>query len=259
MVPFYENRKIDLFYMLGNRLDFSAHLHNHIELVYMLEGKTITHVDGKKSILKKGDIFISFPNQVHQFISDGPELYHLFIFTPKLVKDMRHYFKNYIPDNNVITNAGSSPNLLTLLTYIANAYKSSYQYKELQIKGYLLAFFSELLNLLELKKINTTNLSTLQNIMIYCSENYTKELTLASISNDLHISKYYVSHLLKSKLDLGFSDYVNSLRISEACNLLLQDDMSITEISYQVGFNTIRTFNRAFNKFMGMTPTDFKK
>ena len=64
---------------------------------------------------------------------------------------------------------------------------------------------------------------------------------------------------MSNKLKMGFNDYVNSLRISNACKQLIKSDASITEISENVGFNTLRTFNRAFMKQTGMTPSEYRK
>ncbi len=258
MVAFYENKDKDLMFNYGSRLDFAAHLHKHIELVYMLEGETITYVDGKKAILKKGDIFITFPNQIHQYFSKGPEKFLISIFSPDILPEMKYIFINYIPESQVIEEAYKYPNLYVILSSAVKAYESEYKYKGLLTKGYLLTFFGELLKCMKLTPIKSSNLSMLQSILNYCSENYMKDLSLESVSNALHVSKYYVSHLLKKKIDIGFSDYINSLRISEACEHLLSEEKSITEIAYLVGFNTTRTFNRAFKKHTGMTPTCFR-
>jgi AraC-like DNA-binding protein len=61
-----------------------------------------------------------------------------------------------------------------------------------------------------------------------------------------------------SKLQIGFNDYINSLRVSNACKYLVKSEKSITEISEIVGFNTLRTFNRAFVKQMGTTPSKYR-
>ena len=63
---------------------------------------------------------------------------------------------------------------------------------------------------------------------------------------------------MSSKLHIGFNDYINSLRVSNACKHLLNSDRSVTEISEIVGFNTLRTFNRAFFKQMGVTPSQYR-
>ena len=64
--------------------------------------------------------------------------------------------------------------------------------------------------------------------------------------------------MINSRLHIGFNDYVNSLRISSACKRLVKSDDTVTEISETVGFNTLRTFNRAFRKQMGMTPSEYR-
>ena len=81
---------------------------------------------------------------------------------------------------------------------------------------------------------------------------------LELLEKELHISKYYVSHVMHEKLNVGFNEYVNSLRVSNACIYLLKTDMSITEISDAVGFNSIRTFNRAFAKQMKVSPSEYR-
>jgi hypothetical protein len=60
-------------------------------------------------------------------------------------------------------------------------------------------------------------------------------------------------------LNVKFTDYVNSLRISEACRLLRATDHSVTEIASMAGFGTLRTFNRAFIKRMGVSPSNYRK
>ena len=79
------------------------------------------------------------------------------------------------------------------------------------------------------------------------------------LERELHLNKYYISHLFSSKLGIRFNDYVNSLRVSQACRLLRDTEMPITEISDAVGFNTQRTFNRAFARFRGCSPGEYRR
>ena len=57
-------------------------------------------------------------------------------------------------------------------------------------------------------------------------------------------------------MNIGFADFVNSLRIEHACNLL-EKGSNITEIAFSSGFSSIRTFNRVFLQTLGMTPRDY--
>ena len=78
------------------------------------------------------------------------------------------------------------------------------------------------------------------------------------LEQELHISKYYISHLFSDKLHISFNDYVNSLRVSHACRYLRDGTLSVTEVAAKVGFGTLRTFNRAFSKQIGCTPSAYR-
>lgn len=258
MFAYYENKNNEFVFYQGKRLEIAAHLHSHLELVYMLEGKTDTIVDGVKDTLCAGDVFITFPNQVHQYRNIGPEKYFILIFPLDFLPDVKDIFINYVPESAIVKNAFSNTKLLALLQSALEAYGKPSPYKEIIVKGFLLAFMGELLPMMKLLPIKSAGLSVLRNILNYCAENYTKELSLDIVSKNLHISKYYISHIFNEKLYMGFNEYINGLRISDACRYLSEDKYSITEIALMVGFNTTRTFNRAFFNQLGINPRDYK-
>jgi transcriptional regulator GlxA family with amidase domain len=63
---------------------------------------------------------------------------------------------------------------------------------------------------------------------------------------------------LNEKLGLSFVTYLNTLRIHNACDLLEDTDKKMAEISADVGFGSIRSFNRAFQTAMNMSPSDYR-
>jgi YesN/AraC family two-component response regulator len=112
---------------------------------------------------------------------------------------------------------------------------------------------------MELSETQTGDYHAVGAIMNYCNENYHKPLSLTVLAKDLHLNKYCISHIMSNKLNIGFNDYINSLRVSNACKLLVKSDDTVTEISEAVGFNTLRTFNRAFSKQMNCTPSEYRR
>ena len=110
-----------------------------------------------------------------------------------------------------------------------------------------------------LTRTRSSETRTLRTVVDFCSKNYNTALSLLTLEKELHISKYYISHLFSDRLGISFSDYINSIRVSHACRCLMQTDMSVTEIADFVGFNTSRTFNRAFIRHMGMPPSEYRK
>jgi AraC-like DNA-binding protein len=62
----------------------------------------------------------------------------------------------------------------------------------------------------------------------------------------------------KSKTRKTFYDFLLEVRVTHACNLLLEKDMSIYEVCYESGFNNLSNFNRYFKKIMDKTPSNYK-
>ena len=243
-------------------LQYPAHFHYHIEMVKMIKGTVHCFTDANKYTVNEGDLFISFPNQIHYYESFGPEEYQIFYINPEVVPQFVKLFETNVPRSSHIPADKVTPKLNLLLDGILETceeVRRGEKYAEEMRSGYVLAFFSELLRSMELYGPDSGELSALKNIVDYCSRNYTKEISLETLSKELHISKYYISHLFGSRLNMRFNDYVNSLRISKACLLLTDSDMSITAISDRVGFSTIRTFNRAFLRQTGRSPSDYRR
>ena len=263
MIAFYEKRNTD-FYSRNNvggklTLQCAAHLHYHLELVLMLEGAALGFSDIEQCRIEAGDVFLAFPNQIHRFESLDRECYYLFIISPDTMPELTELFKSSVPRSSLIKGLGRDPEILQLVEKLATLGKPQNAYEEVERRGYLLSLFGRLLPQMELINTAQSDSHALKAIVNYCTQNYTKELSLTVLEQELHISKYYISHLFSDKLHIGFNDYINSLRVSFACHHLRHSDRSVTEISSLVGFGTLRTFNRAFQKQMGRTPSEYRR
>lgn len=263
MIPFYEKRDTDFFFRddRGGRvkLNCSPHVHRHVEFAYMMEGCAEGYADANVCTIRPGDLFIAFPNQIHRFVSHGPEKYLLFIVDPDLIPEFSQEMLDTLPAANLLRAEDQPPQLASLLKSLADAARQSGEHKELILRGYLLALFGELFRYLPRSPLRNADTQVLRTVMDYCVKNYTHPLSLSLLGEELHLSKYYISHLFSDKLGVGFNDYINSLRVSAACRYLSQTEQSVTEISEAVGFSTLRTFNRAFLRHAGATPSAYRK
>ena len=85
------------------------------------------------------------------------------------------------------------------------------------------------------------------------------ELRLNDLADKLNLSRHHASQVINEQFDSRFFDFINKYRIAEAQQLLQEeDDMSVTEVLYACGFNNRVSFYKAFKKFTGLTPTDFR-
>jgi len=259
----YEVKKDNVKYQKTRTpLQYPAHFHYHIELVKMISVRANCYTDANKYSVGPGDIFIAFPNQIHYYESFGPEEYIIFYINPEVVPQFLSLFECNVPRSPYLPADKVGDKLNSLLDGIVESceeVRCGKKFAEEIRSGYVLAFFGELLRSMDLYGPDSGELSALKNIVDYCSKNYTKEISLELLSKELHMSKYYISHIFGSRLNMRFNDYINSLRVSKACLLLADNDKSITTISDSVGFSTIRTFNRAFLRQTGRSPSEYRR
>lgn len=112
------------------------------------------------------------------------------------------------------------------------------------------------------EKKQDETLSKLQQFMITEKPFLNPSLTIQDISNTIQIPTRELSILINHQLDQHFYDFVNSYRIEQAMEILKdtsKSKLTILEILYEVGFNSKSSFNTAFKKHTGYTPTDYRK
>ncbi len=88
------------------------------------------------------------------------------------------------------------------------------------------------------------------------------DISLEKLANALNASKHHVSQVINEHLGTSFFEYINQLRIEEATQLLAEttrSDLHVIEVAYAVGFNNKVSFNSAFKKATGMTPTEYRR
>ncbi|ELI6456014.1 AraC family transcriptional regulator, partial [Flavobacterium psychrophilum] len=111
------------------------------------------------------------------------------------------------------------------------------------------------------KEFNSTLLK-LKNYMIEKKPFLNPSITIQNISDDINIPVRDLSLLINHKLGQHFFDFINTYRIEQAM-IILKDsakkDETILEILYEVGFNSKSSFNTAFKKHTGTTPTSYRK
>ena len=96
-------------------------------------------------------------------------------------------------------------------------------------------------------------------VIKYIYENYTKELSINEVTEKFNITDTKLNKILMSYSGKRFIEFLNALKIDKACEMLLTTDKSVIDISFELGFNTVKTFNNNFSKLKNMSPTDFRK
>jgi len=88
--------------------------------------------------------------------------------------------------------------------------------------------------------------------------NQSEDLSLTMVAKAVNTSTFYFCKLFKKATGLNFTNYVSRTRIEKAKNLLLNPNLRISEIAYEVGFQSLTHFNRVFKKIIGQSPTEYR-
>ncbi len=255
---YFENRDTAVSAFRGIGLTPQPHLHNEIEMVVMYGGESLATADSKSAVLREGDVYIAFPNQIHFYHDRIKSKHLLIIFSPDTVGEFKSVFDNNIPASPVVAGAMKNPHLKWAIDAILKVETARPPRADAHLRGLLLVVLSELFNMMSFEAAPKYDSNILKQVVTYCSQNYTQDISLASIAENLHVSKYYVSHLFSKKLKISFSNYINTMRIKKACELLSKKDMSVIDVGFAVGYNSTRSFNRCFKALCSISPKEYR-
>lgn len=225
--------------------------HSHGELLYVVRGSLQITIDGKDYLLQEGQLSILFPYLTHSYESAPEAEVLFFLFDPSVIA----FTNTMLTKHPVCPIIDGSPFAAMLI----RAVEMRKQGKIKTATAYLNAVLGEFLEVAQLTDANEVSGSTAVKILEYCAEHFAEPITLKSIADALFISQSYVSKVFSDKLRYNFREYINSLRINKARELLKDTTLPISEVMYACGFSNQSSFNRVFQDFCGCTPRDFKK
>ena len=252
--------------------DYPIHWHTAIELIMPVKN-IYTIVIGKTSyILREGDILIIPPGELHELIAPTEGLRLILLLDFSLISNLKGL-------SNILTVL-NQPRLITpntapdihaqlkrLFEEINDEYNSNNTLREAAVYALIIQMFVATGR----KYMNTENLfpdvklnkqreyiDKFNVIFDYINKNFAEDISLNTIADVAGFSKFHFSRLFKQFTDMSFYDYLNQRRVKEAEKLLLDPNITITEVAMRSGFSSIATFNRVFKSFKECTPTEFK-
>lgn len=96
-------------------------------------------------------------------------------------------------------------------------------------------------------------------VCLFIQNNFYNKITLKEVAGLIYLTESNFCKFFKKATGKTYSDYLNEIRINEACRLLVQSEKTISQISFECGFETLSYFNRVFNTKKGITPSKYRK
>ncbi|HTV75973.1 MAG TPA: helix-turn-helix domain-containing protein [Candidatus Baltobacteraceae bacterium] len=92
----------------------------------------------------------------------------------------------------------------------------------------------------------------------YIQEHQSERLSLGQVARAVNMSTFYFCKTFKKVTGINFTDYLSRVRIEKSKNLLLNPNLRVSEIAFEVGFQSLTHFNRVFKNVLGQSPTDYR-
>ena len=100
--------------------------------------------------------------------------------------------------------------------------------------------------------------TTLKKILKYIDEHITEDITIHDLTNKFYISGSYLSQIFKKEVGTNLVDYITRNRVAYACNLLINTDKQVQEISQECGYNDYCYFAKIFKRYQTVTPSEYR-
>ena len=242
MHPIYENKNDDVNSFRSNSITFPEHLHQHLELLYVVSGTIEVTVMSQTQKMHSGELVLIFPNQIHSYYSELENETIIVLFDRSVTGKMRALISQRIPESSFLPATSIHKDIPLALNQLLSLTTSLNDYLKSAWIQIICAHLLEELVLKDVSHVDTNDL--IYHIIQYIMEHYREPLSLDSLSTALHINKFYLSHIFSIQLQISFPSYLAHLRTEYAIHLMQTTNLTLTEIWQEAGFASQRSFNR---------------
>jgi len=266
------------FHKFGIDYILTPNHHDYLEIGYLCDGKGILTVENKKYVVKKDDIVILGNHEVHKFSTTKNYTFSILViyFMPELIYKPGginidfNYLKPFFYRQNNFSHVIHPDNidnehLFSLIDKMYYLYSKKEINHRLESKLYLTEILLSLVKYFGtlstkfsknyIRKIDDIN--RLKELITLLQNEYTRDITLSEAANTVNMSIHYFCKFFKKVIGKTFTNYLLSIRIDKAKELLLTEKITVTSIAYKVGFENLSYFYRKFREFTGYSPIEY--
>ena len=256
MIPIYDEKRENLYMIHKFSQHFPPHLHETPEFIYVTDGTLELGIDEDFFHMEKGDFAIVFPNTIHhyQVFSSGTNtalyMYPVLASTGQFQIDLQ----KFKPKNPVIRKADIPADVSNALLTLSEEKNINPVIEQ----AYVQIILARCTPLFELEEKHAERGDVIYQMVSYIAAHFKEDITLESLSKNLGVNKFSLSRIFSAVFHTNFNQYLNEQRLNYVCSMLEYSSASITDICLEAGFQSQRTFNRAFQELYHMTPREYR-
>lgn len=231
---------------------WDSHFHKNMELIWVLKGGVLCTINGQSALLKAGDAGLCLPYDIHKYVPEKNTVYWVLVFS----EDFVHAFAKQTAGktgNGFAFRMPPSTEAYLKARLLENPDPSVFTLKSC-LYGVCEAYLSSV-RLIEKSKRQEETISV---IVDYIQKNYTQRITLRDLAAVLGYDYNYMSRCFKNFFGMAFTDFINTYRLESATRLLRETKKNITEIAFESGFQSVRSFQSFFKKATETSPARYR-
>lgn len=264
------------FHLSLNRLKngYPAHRHDFLEFSYVVNGSGSETINGIRHPMIPGTFTFILPYQVHELFTDPGStlvLYNCnFGMDLLLESEMSGGFTglfahlDHLPSYALLRER-EMDEMRERIAEMHQEYQGTDRWRDTLLKAKLMETlvrfdrYRQRDPAAKAPQVSMGAKSSVWAIIHYIHNNYQEELSLAGLAKRFSLSASRMSEVIKEATGQTFVHFLHDLRLREACSLLVSTDMSVMDISNEVGYGSYKTFSRMFKASKGIAPTAYRK
>lgn len=233
-------------------------IRDHYLIHLVVSGKGNYKVGGKTYDLVPGDLFLIKPNQLIVYCADSADPWEYYWVGFNGACANRLVQQTPFTDASPVYHCKDVDTVRAALNNIFVSRGPDPQSEALMV-GYLYIFMASLIKEAQEMEPRAANSSSqyVFNAVKYIQFNYSHDISIDDIAKAVGVSRSHLYRVFMSNVGQSPIDYLTSYRISEACHLLRNSQLSIAEIAVSVGFFDQFYFSRVFKKAKGVPPSKY--
>lgn len=263
----------DISVLFTNMVDIARvipkHWHNHMEIIYILDGCLEVEINNSMYLVEKGQLIVISPRDIHSTAHKQANTSILLQIPYEFLADNINDVHNlHFQCNPYMKSSGNilfMEELKGLLKSFAEIYKNKPFGYKLKINGLIFELLFLLVNKfsISLSKLNIKKtdryLNRLESITKYVKKHYMEDISLDNISSEAGLNSEYFSKFFKKYMGITFVKYLNSIRLDHFYIDLTNSDCNIGELIENNGFTNYKMFIKLFKDTYGCTPSETRK
>ena len=230
-----------------------SHSHDSYEIYILLEGERHVYIDGLQKKTVPDDILMLKPNVKHRSTGAGPHAGICISFTEEFLdkyfsKQAKRVILSCFEDSIIAVRKDVEARICDIFDRMVADEKMRF------------AHLAEVCSLISqgrsggAPELNDDRSAAQE----YIRGHYANIRGLDDIAGGLHLSKAYMCRKFRKDTGMTITEYINSVRVEKACELLATADMTVAEISELCGYESHAYFSSTFKRLTGKTPVDFR-